>query len=127
LNKCKSEKKIIFISFRERKIKIISTAFNLNNNIKQFNKDNQALVDKSTCIRKINLSVEFESRLSKLILNHFKQLDVKRTINLKTIIINTMEFEAFGFRGSCWGFLGLVCVLFMGFYYIMGVTNGGFF
>jgi predicted YcjX-like family ATPase len=98
LNKCKSEK-IILISFRERKKKkksicflisknkkhicqqsfrerqreTRSTAFNLNNNIKQFNKDNQALVDKSTCIRKINLSMEFESILSKLILNHFNQ------------------------------------------------------
>jgi hypothetical protein len=56
-------------SFRERS----STAFNLNNNINQFNKDNQALVDKSPCIRKINLSVKFELILSKLILNYFKQ------------------------------------------------------
>jgi hypothetical protein len=35
-------------------------------------------------------------------------------------------FFFFGFRGS-WGFLGLVWVLFRGFYCIMGVTNGCFY
>jgi len=35
-----------------------------------------------------------------------------------------LGFFFFGVRGSCWGFLGLVWVLFRGFYCITGVTNG---
>jgi hypothetical protein len=38
-----------------------------------------------------------------------------------------LGFFFFGFRGSCWGFLGLVWVLFRGFYCITEVTNGGFY
>jgi hypothetical protein len=37
-----------------------------------------------------------------------------------------LGFFLFGFRGSYWGFLGLIWVLFRGFYCITGVTNGGY-
>jgi hypothetical protein len=59
LNKCKSEKISTHIIQREKLNSFLTS-------LKQFNKDNQALVGKPACKRKINRSVEFELILSKL-------------------------------------------------------------